>query len=46
MQRILAYYDSAKLMQNFILLLVFFSLHFALLLGAVFITISFKLIFI
>ena len=40
------YYDGARLMQNLILLLFLFSLHFALLLGAVFITISFKFIFI
>ena len=38
---VIVYYDSARLMQNLILLLFFFSLHFALLLGAVFITISF-----
>ena len=43
---VIVYYDSARLMQNLILLLFFFSLHFASLLGAVFITISFKFIFI
>ena len=43
---VIVYYDSDRLLQSLILLLFFFSLHFALLLGAVFITISFKFIFI
>lgn len=45
-QSILVYYDSAWLLQNLILLLFFFSLHFSLLLGAVFILLSFNSIFI
>ena len=46
MQSILVYYDSARLMQNLILLLFFFSLHFSLLLGAVFTSLSFQFVFI
>ena len=45
-QSILVYYDSARLMQNLILLLFFFSLHFSLVLGAVFISLSFQIVFI
>ena len=44
-QSILVYYDSTRLMKNLSLLL-FFSLHFSLLLGAVFISLSLKFIFI
>ena len=46
MQSILVYYDSARLMQNLILLLFFFSLHFSLVLGAVFISLSFQFVFV
>ena len=45
-QSILVYYDSARLMQNLILLLFLFSLRFSLLLGAVFISLSFQFVFI
>ena len=46
MQSILVYYDSTRLLKNLILLLFFFSLHFSLLFGSVFISLSLKFIFI